>query len=72
VRAEATVLIPGQSHAIGTIVRAMLGRMAAAGVATPDEIDVDTLDARLTAERQETNGTCVWEWVFGAWARRAA
>jgi hypothetical protein len=70
VRAEATVLTPHQSHPIGAIVRAMLERIVAAGVATAQEIDVDTLDARLAAERQASNGTCVWEWVFGAWARR--
>jgi hypothetical protein len=69
VRAEATVLTADQLHPIGTIVRAMQGRIVAAGVATANEIDVDTLDLRLAAERQETNGTCIWEMVFGAWAR---
>lgn len=72
VRAETTVLTPDQTHTIGTIIRAMLPRMLAAGVATEDEIGADTLDARLAAERRETNGTCVWELIFGAWARKAA
>lgn len=71
VRAEATVLTPDQPHTIVTIVRAMLGRIVEAGVATLDEIAVDTLDVRLAAERREANGTCVWEMVFGAWARKA-
>jgi hypothetical protein len=71
VRAEATVLTPGQSHPIGAIIRAMQGRIVATGVATADEIDVETLDTRLAAERQKTNGTCIWEMVFGAWARSA-
>lgn len=71
VRAEATVLTADQSHPIGTIVRAMQARIVAAGVATANEIGVDTLDMRLIAERRETNGTCVWEMVFGAWARSA-
>jgi hypothetical protein len=71
VRAEATVLTPHQSHAIGAIARAMLERIVAAGVATAREIDVDTLDARLAAERRVSNGTCLWEMVFGAWARNA-
>jgi hypothetical protein len=70
VRTEATVLTPHQSHPIEVIVRAMLGRIVAAGVATAREIDVHTLGARLAAERQETNGTCVLEMVLGAWARR--
>lgn len=55
---------------IGAIVRAVLERIVAAGVATAREIDADTLDARLAAERQAANRTCVWELVFGAWARR--
>lgn len=71
VRAEAIVLTSDQSHTIATIVRAMLGRIVETGVATVDEIAVDTLDVRLAAERQGANGTCVWEMVFGAWARKA-
>ncbi|MDQ8698594.1 methyltransferase domain-containing protein [Hyphomicrobium sp. LHD-15] len=70
VRAEATILTPDQSHPIAAIVRAMLGRIGAADVATAEEIDVETLDARLSAERHETNRTCIWEMVFGAWARK--
>jgi SAM-dependent methyltransferase len=72
VRAEATVLTPDQPHTIGTIVRAMVGRIVGAGVATADELDAETLDDRLAAERRETNGTCIWEIVFGAWARKTA
>jgi SAM-dependent methyltransferase len=71
VRAEATILTADQTHPIGAIVRAMLARIVAAGVATANEIDVDTLDMRLAAEREEANGTCVLELVFGAWARSA-
>lgn len=70
VRAEATVLSPAQSHPIGAIARAMLPRIAAAGVATAEEVDVETLDDRLAAERSATGGICVWEMVFGAWARK--
>lgn len=70
IRAEATILTPEQAHPVGTIVRAMLGRIVGAGVATAEEVDVDTLDDRLIAERQHTNGTCILEMVFGAWARK--
>jgi cyclopropane fatty-acyl-phospholipid synthase-like methyltransferase len=69
VRAEATVLTPAQSHPIGAIVRAMLERMEQAGVATAADVDADTLDQRLAAERREAGGACIWEMVFGAWAR---
>ncbi|NJO38733.1 MAG: methyltransferase domain-containing protein [Rhizobiales bacterium] len=72
VRAEATVLTPDQAHpiGIGRIARAMLPRIEAAGVATAEEIDVDTLDDRLLAERRDTGGSCILEMVFGAWARK--
>ncbi|MCB9948591.1 MAG: class I SAM-dependent methyltransferase [Rhodospirillaceae bacterium] len=70
VRAQATIITPEQPHRITDIVRAMLPRMVAAGVTTAEEIDVDTLDARLAAERETTNGACIWELIFGAWARK--
>lgn len=70
VRAEATVVTRDQPHTIASIVRAMEGRIVAAGVATADELQVATLDERLAAERETTNGNCLWELVFGAWARK--
>lgn len=71
-RAEATVVTRDQPHTIGTIVRAMVGRIVGAGVATADELDADTLDERLATERRQANGTCIWEMVFGGWARKAS
>jgi len=71
VRAEATVLTPEQSHTIGTIMRAMRGRIVGMGVATEEELELDTLDERLAKEMRAGNGTCLWEMVFGAWARKA-
>jgi SAM-dependent methyltransferase len=70
VRAEATVLTADQSHTIGAIVRAMQDRIVGACVAGGEALGVDTLDERLVAERREANGTCLWEMVFGAWARK--
>jgi hypothetical protein len=70
VRAEATVLTPDQSHTIGAIVRAMQDRIVSACVAAGEDLGVDTLDERLAAERREANGTCLWEMVFGVWARK--
>jgi SAM-dependent methyltransferase len=69
IRAEAIVQTPTASHASGAIIRAMLPRIIAQGVATPAEIDVDTLDARLLAERQASHATYIGELAFGAWAR---
>jgi len=69
VRAEAIVQTPATSHATGAIVRAMLPRIIAHGVATAAEVDVDTLDDRLLAERRAANATYIGELAFGACAR---
>jgi ubiquinone/menaquinone biosynthesis C-methylase UbiE len=70
VRAEAIVQTPKAHHATGTIVRAMLPRIVQQGVASEEEINVDTLDQRLVEERQRANATYVGDMVFGAWARK--
>jgi 2-polyprenyl-3-methyl-5-hydroxy-6-metoxy-1,4-benzoquinol methylase len=70
VRAEATVLTADQVHHIASIIRAMFTRIVDAGVATPEEIAIDSLEQQLEAERRAANGTCIWEMVFGAWARK--
>jgi SAM-dependent methyltransferase len=69
VRAEAIVQTPTLRHPVGTIIRAMLPRIVAHGVATEAEIDVDTLDERLAAECAAANATYVGDMAFGAWAR---
>jgi 2-polyprenyl-3-methyl-5-hydroxy-6-metoxy-1,4-benzoquinol methylase len=71
VRAEATVLTADQVHRIGSIIQAMFTRIVDAGVATADEMAIDSLEQRLEAERRAANGTCIWEMVFGAWARKS-
>ncbi len=70
VRAEAVLITPTMHHHAATIVRAMLPRITSHGVATEQEIDIETLDQRLTDERIKANTTFVWELVFGAWARK--
>jgi hypothetical protein len=40
------------------------------GVASEEEVNVDTLDERLIEERQKANATYVGDMVFGAWARK--
>jgi hypothetical protein len=39
-------------------------------IVTEEEVDVETLDDRLMAERSEANAICIWEMVFWAWARK--
>jgi hypothetical protein len=72
VRAEAIVQTPTAHHHTGAIVRAMLPRIVRQGVATEEEVDVDTLDRRLATEREQAGATYVGELVFGAWARKPA
>lgn len=69
VRAEAIVQTPRSRHPVGTIIRAMMPRILAHGVATEAEIDVDTLDQRLAEECEKANATYVGDMAFGAWAR---
>jgi SAM-dependent methyltransferase len=71
VRAEANVLTPTTRYPIGQIIRAVLPRITATGIATEAEVGVDTLDERLVDERCETGATLVWELVFCAWGRTA-
>lgn len=70
VRAEAIVQTPEAPYAVGAIVRAILPRIAARGVATADEVGIDTLQRRLDEERAGTDATYVGDMVFGAWARK--
>lgn len=70
VRAEAIVQTPRAHYPMGPIVRAMLPRIVHQGVASEEEINVDTLDQRLVEERQRANAAYVGDMVFGAWARK--
>ncbi|WP_375759199.1 class I SAM-dependent methyltransferase [Corallococcus exercitus] len=70
VRAEATLQTPKVHHAVGPILRAMLPRIVRHGIATEEEMGIDTIDARLLEERTKANTTYMGEMVFGAWARR--
>jgi ubiquinone/menaquinone biosynthesis C-methylase UbiE len=70
VRAEANVLTPTADYPIGSIIRAVLPRLLHLGIVNEAEVDVETLDDRLTAERKAANATCLWEMVFCAWARK--
>ncbi len=71
-RAEAIVHTPTMHYPAAAIVRAMLPRIIRQGVATEQEVDIDTLDQRMVDERVKADTTSVWELVFGAWARKPA
>ncbi len=70
VRAEAIVETPTTSYPTAAIVRVMLPRIVARGVATAEEIDIETLETRLADERKRLDGVYISGLVFGAWGRK--
>lgn len=70
VRAEANVLTPTAGYPVATIIRAVLPRLLQHGIVTEADVDVETLDDRLAAERKAARATCLWEMVFCACARK--
>ncbi|HET9396116.1 MAG TPA: methyltransferase domain-containing protein [Nitrospiraceae bacterium] len=72
VRAEANVLTPTAGYPVAAIIRAVLPRLLQLGITTEADVDVETLDDRLAAERRKTRATCLWEMVFCAWGRKSA
>jgi len=70
IRAEAIVHTATRRHTTASIVRAMLPRMVAQGVASEASVDIDTLDARLAEELRRTHSAHVSDLVFSAWARK--
>lgn len=69
ISAEAVVETPSQTVPTAEIIRFMLPRIEAAGIATASEIDVETLEDRLNAELAFAGSTSVGEVMFGAIAR---
>ena len=70
VRAEAIVLTAEQIYPAAAIIRAMLPRIVGEGVASEAEIDIDTLEVRLTRERLTVGTTYLADMMFGIWARK--
>jgi hypothetical protein len=72
VRAEAVIQGQNTLYALplADIVRAILPRITKQGVASEMEIDIETLEQRLTTERIAANSIYVSDMAFGAWARK--
>jgi SAM-dependent methyltransferase len=68
-RAEIDVATPGQPDSLVDRIRFVLGRLAAAGI-DPATIDVETLSARLHAERAAVGVPWMADRAVAAWARR--
>lgn len=60
----------GAEHTMFEIARAMQARIVQQGVATEAAIDIETLEERLAAERNELGSPYVRSMSFGAWARK--
>jgi SAM-dependent methyltransferase len=70
IRAEAIIQTPETHYPTAAIIRAMLPRIIRNGVATEEEIGIDTLERRLSEERIKTGSTYVSDMVFTVWARK--
>ena len=72
VRAEAVVQTPTTRYPAVPLVRVLLPRMVEYGIATEQEVDVETLERRLIEEREKAATAYIGGMVFGAWAHRPA
>ena len=71
VRAECLVQTPDAPYSLGAIVRACLPRIIALGVASTEEVEIETLQERLDQERSASSGIYVGDVMFGSWARKS-
>jgi len=71
IRAEPIIQGQGTHHPLHRIVRAMLPRITKHGVASEAEIDIETLEQRLAAERP-VGAVYVSDMAFGAWGHKPA
>lgn len=70
-RSEAVLLQAGEPSFIPTLARAMLPRLAERGVASAEDIGLDTLADRIRDEHSAVGGTLVWDLAFLVSARLA-
>lgn len=66
-RVESVMQTAARRLPTAAMVRAVLPRIVARGVATEAEVDVETLDQRLEDELRETGGAFVGDALFSAW-----
>ncbi|CAM3746222.1 2-phytyl-1,4-naphtoquinone methyltransferase [Pseudomonas reidholzensis] len=71
VRADCLVQTPDTPSGLGSIVRACLPRIIALGVASADDVEIETLQARLDLERSSSPGIYIGDVIFTSWARKA-
>lgn len=71
IRAEPVIQGQGTHHPLHFVIRAMLSRILARGVASEAEIDIETLERRLAAERP-AGAVYVSDMAFGVWGHKSA
>ncbi|MGE7991524.1 methyltransferase domain-containing protein [Pseudomonas sp. NPDC089554] len=67
-RAECLVQTPDNAYGLGQIIQACLPRIVDLGVATAREVGIETLQARLDAERLQSQGIYIGDLAFGVMA----
>lgn len=70
VRAECLVQTPDTPYNLGNIVRACLPRITELGVASAEEVGIETLQERLDEERSNSGDIYIGDMMFGSWARK--
>lgn len=55
---------------LGAVVRSLEPRIVDAGLATPEQIDIDSLERRVAAELRKANAVVMLPTLAGAWGRR--
>jgi SAM-dependent methyltransferase len=61
---------PSASHLLAGVVRTLAPQMEAAGIATVEELGLDTLQQRLAEAHREAGAVVLLPTVVGAWGRR--
>jgi SAM-dependent methyltransferase len=69
-RAEAILHTDESGSDLGWVAKMMAPRMISRGVATPEEMDADTLEDRLRAELKESGAPFIRDMVFGICAEK--
>lgn len=72
VRAEAVLQTPETGSDLAWVVKMMLPRIIQSGSVSQEEIDIESLEDRLSIERKEANTVFVRDMAFGIWGIKQA
>jgi hypothetical protein len=60
---------PGAARLLGGVVRSLSGAIVGHGIATAEQLALDTLEARLAEELERADAVLLPPTVVGAWGR---